>query len=217
MGIVTKNLVKLPARMSDTVLISAALVSGHRPVLADHLRRALDSSLSLVEVYELIFQSLLFDGYPCALEGLIVLNEMLGERPRKGAPREAYSPENIELWRERGLALCSQIYGGKFKSLLRNVKALSPSLKEWMLVEGYGRILGRPGLDIQLRELGIVAMLTVKRRPRQLESHIRGAMRLGISRIQLLSAMDLCKPLGMLKDVNRAMIICRKLTRKSTS
>ena len=201
--------------MSDTVLISASLVAGRDKALADHLRRALDSSLSLVEVYELILQSLLFDGYPCALEGLIVLHEVLGERSHKKPPLEAYSPENIELWRDRGLALCARIYDDKFTTLLRNVDHLSPALKEWMLVEGYGRILSRPGLDIQLRELSIVAILTLKNRPRQLHSHMLGAMRLGISSAQLLSAMNLCRPYGRLKDVHAAMIACHKLAQKS--
>jgi len=205
----------LPARRRHAVLVSAALISRTGRALANHLHRALDSALTPVEVNELIFQSLLFDGYPCALEGLIVLNEVLGERPRAKIPREIYSPENLALWKNRGLALCSQIYGGKFGLLLRNVEALSPSLKEWMLVEGYGRILSRPALDLDLRELGIVAILTVKNRPRQLHSHIRGAFKVGISPSELLSAIQLCKPYGKVMDVKAAISACRRLAHKA--
>jgi len=48
-----------------------------------------------------------------------------------------------------------------------------------MVVEGYGKVLGRPQLDLATRELCIVALLAVLGAPRQLYSHLRGAMNAG--------------------------------------
>ena len=48
-----------------------------------------------------------------------------------------------------------------------------------MVAEGYGKVLGRPGLDLVDRELCIVAMLAVQDSPRQLYSHLRGALNAG--------------------------------------
>lgn len=48
-----------------------------------------------------------------------------------------------------------------------------------MVVEGYGKVLGRPGLDLPVRELCIVALLAVLGAPRQLHSHLRGALNAG--------------------------------------
>ena len=48
-----------------------------------------------------------------------------------------------------------------------------------MVAEGYGKVLGRSGLDLVDRELCIVAMLAVQDAPRQLYSHLRGALNAG--------------------------------------
>lgn len=48
-----------------------------------------------------------------------------------------------------------------------------------MVEEGYGKVLGRPGLSLLARELCIVALLTVLDVPRQLYSHLRGALNVG--------------------------------------
>lgn len=54
-----------------------------------------------------------------------------------------------------------------------------PELAEWILADGYGKVLSRPGLPIRERELIVVALLSALRLPLQLESHVRGAMRVG--------------------------------------
>jgi alkylhydroperoxidase/carboxymuconolactone decarboxylase family protein YurZ len=42
---------------------------------------------------------------------------------------------------------------------------------------GYGRVMSRPGLDLPLRELCVVAVLSGQHVEPQLESHLRGALR----------------------------------------
>ena len=48
-----------------------------------------------------------------------------------------------------------------------------------MVVEGYGKVLGRPGLTLLTRELCIVASLAVLGASKQLYSHMRGALNVG--------------------------------------
>ena len=50
-----------------------------------------------------------------------------------------------------------------------------------MIIEGYGKVLSRPGLDIGIRELSIVAFLIAENRPKQLRSHMQGAINVGVS------------------------------------
>ena len=57
--------------------------------------------------------------------------------------------------------------------------ALHPALDAWMLTEGYGRTLSRPGLDLLRRELCVIAQTAVLDTPRQLHSHLRGALNAG--------------------------------------
>jgi 4-carboxymuconolactone decarboxylase len=48
-----------------------------------------------------------------------------------------------------------------------------------MIVEGYGKILSRPGLELRLRELCIVAACVATGQDRQLHSHLHGALNAG--------------------------------------
>jgi 4-carboxymuconolactone decarboxylase len=47
------------------------------------------------------------------------------------------------------------------------------------VLEGYGKIIGRPGLDLKTRELCIIALLASQEAPHQLFSHLRGALQTG--------------------------------------
>jgi 4-carboxymuconolactone decarboxylase len=83
------------------------------------------------------------------------------------------------VWRERGERVCRRVYAEQFDALQENVRALHQDLATWMLVEGYGKVLGRSGLELRVRELCIVALLAVLDAPRQLRSHLRGALHAG--------------------------------------
>ncbi|HDH57611.1 MAG TPA: carboxymuconolactone decarboxylase family protein, partial [Bacteroidetes bacterium] len=98
-----------------------------------------------------------------------------------------------------------------FNRLLQNVSDLSPTLREWMLLEGYGRVLARPALSIDLRELGIIAILTVKGLPRQLHSHLRGALRVGVSPGQLEDAIHLCAEYTTEERILSALAVLRNI------
>ena len=50
-----------------------------------------------------------------------------------------------------------------------------------MLVDAYGKVIGRPGLDLKRRELCTVAAVAVLGTAQQLHSHLRGALNTGAS------------------------------------
>jgi len=202
---------ELSPRRKHAVLVSASLVTRSETALSSDLKLALEEAFSASELVELILQSLLFDGYPCALEGLITLREIVPSILPAEKIIESYSNENLELWIDRGEALCRRIYGDNFDRLLQNVDALSPTLKEWMLVEGYGRVLSRPELTIAVREMGIVAILTVKNLSRQLYSHLRGATRVGVTTAELKTAIHLCERYTEPARIESALNVWRKL------
>ena len=60
-----------------------------------------------------------------------------------------------------------------------------------MVVEGYGKVLGRPGLELATRELCIAALLAVLRAPRQLYSHLRGALSAGAPPQEIEEALNM--------------------------
>ena len=50
-----------------------------------------------------------------------------------------------------------------------------------MITEGYGKVLSRPGLDLERRELCIVAACAATEQDRQLHSHLHGALNVGVA------------------------------------
>jgi 4-carboxymuconolactone decarboxylase len=72
---------------------------------------------------------------------------------------------------------------------------LHPALDGWMITEGYGRTLARPGLDLTRRELCTVAQTAVLETHRQLHSHLRGALNAGATFGQIEGVLSIVNPL----------------------
>jgi 4-carboxymuconolactone decarboxylase len=162
--------------------LSAALARGGQDDLARAMERCL-SSADPGRTEEVILQSYLFLGYPTALNAFSKWRELSGLEA--GAPgRDAW-----EDWIERGREVCRTVYGGQYEGLRLNVRALHPDMERWMVVEGYGKVLGRPGLALVVRELCIVALLAGAGAPRQLHSHLRGALNSGAGGEELEEAL----------------------------
>jgi 4-carboxymuconolactone decarboxylase len=154
------------------VRVSAA-VATRRPDRLEEALRAAATCAAPEEVDEVLLQAHLFVGFPDALEALLLWRSLGGS----SAP--APSPEEPVLWAARGPQVCATVYGANYRKLRSNVAALHPDLDRWMVDGGYGRVIGRPGLDLATRELCIVALLAVWNAPRQLHSHLRGALNAG--------------------------------------
>lgn len=135
--------------------------------------------LSDLEVEEALLQSYLFLGYPSAMEALARWRRFRS-RPGVGGVHEP-----PERWEQRGPEVFRRVYGAQVGGLRRNVAALHPEMDRWMVVEGYGKVLGRPGLPLRDRELLVIAVLAVQDTPRQLHSHLRGALRNGASAAEI--------------------------------
>ncbi|MBZ0265159.1 carboxymuconolactone decarboxylase family protein [bacterium] len=176
-------------------LFAAALVIQSTEKAKSFLQEIREQGAEREQVREVILQTYLFDGYPTALEGMILLSEEWEGIPE---PKDSYNFDDWETWRKRGLNLYNQIYGDVADRLQERARSVSPELAEWMIVEGYGKVLSRPGLELRIREMVIVAILFCKQRPRQLHSHLRGAIRLGVDRKQLF---ELLKDLSTELDV----------------
>jgi 4-carboxymuconolactone decarboxylase len=72
-----------------------------------------------------------------------------------------------------------------------------------MIVEGYGKVLSRPGLDLPRRELCIVAACAHTGQDRQLHSHLRGALNAGAPPGAVDSTFDALEPV-LTPDAMRA-------------
>ncbi len=175
----------------------ARLASALAPGKLMSLRRELDAlvpePLPADVTYEIILQSYLFFGYAQAIEAAKVFAEVARDKG-KNLPQNLSEDHDWVEWRERGEVLCAQIYHPNFDRLVANMATVSPELSEWMVVEGYGKVLSRPGPMALEREVASIIFLAISQHPVQLYSHVRGARNLGATDEQLAAiaaAIDL--------------------------
>ncbi len=81
-----------------------------------------------------------------------------------------------------------------------------PEFERWVLEHAYGRVLSRPGISPDRRELLAVVALAALGQERQLASHARGALRCGATSTETAEALesvaDLVEP-ERLEDARR--------------
>ena len=177
----------LDAETAQLVRLSAIVTAGSEAQLREIMSSAArDIRRQWVE--ELLLQSYLFAGFPRALNAMREWRRASGlDAP---ADDEGTRGDRADAWKARGEETCAVVYGDMYESLRRNVRALHPALDSWMIVEGYGKVLSRPDLDLLRRELCIVAACAAAGQTRQLHSHLHGALHAGASVGQVDGTLD---------------------------
>ena len=189
----------LDAKTVALVRAAAALAEGHITELGQRFREARAAGVPDLWVEELLLQSLLLVGYPLALVGFGVWREVTGPVARGGGGAGASAGEELAheewpAWAERGAQVCAEVYGRAYHKLLLNLRSLHPALEDLVLVDAYGKVIGRPGLDMKRRELCTVAAVAVLGTARQLHSHLRGALNTGATREEIEAVLGLIEP-----------------------
>lgn len=181
-----------------TEVIIAFAVFAARPEfrkeLLDLVREAKETHVvERVELYECALQCYLFAGFPSALEAVRALDrawpiERINEIDEARLRAELLQ---YDLYLARGEELYQRVYADNSETVRRELMKLSPELTGWVVMEGYGKTLSRPELDLKTRELAIVGMLTQLGWERQLYSHILGARNVGLSFQEIETAIHL--------------------------
>ena len=137
-------------------------------------------------VEEALLQSYLFLGFPAALTALMEWRNLTGTRP-------AAETDSADLseWGRRGENVCRTVYGRAYEKLRGNVRRVHPAMDDWMIAEGYGKVLARGGLDLGARELCIVAILAATGWEPQLHSHLRGALHAGCDPASVAESLEI--------------------------
>ena len=166
----------LDASLRHLVRIAGAIAGSPEGQVRTVMSDALEE-VDPLSVEEIILQSYLFAGFPRALNAMRAWRTVSERSP--STPEGEASADDLEAWRERGEETCRIVYGESYEKLRRNIRALHPALDEWMIVDGYGKVLSRPGVDLKTRELCVVAACAVSGQQRQLHSHFHGALNAG--------------------------------------
>jgi 4-carboxymuconolactone decarboxylase len=183
----------LDTQTRELVRFAAAIAQGDEPELRERVRSLRMAQVPVAWVEELLLQSILMCGYPRALVAIAVWRRFSGVRAPATDAEAAYG--NAPDWTRRGEATCEIIYGSNYEKLRENVRALHPAVDLWMITEGYGRTLSRPGLDLMRRELCTVAQTAVLETERQLHSHLKGALNAGADPVQIEGVLSVVNPM----------------------
>jgi 4-carboxymuconolactone decarboxylase len=173
------------------VRLSAAIAAGNEAEVRAAFAAAAAAAVPAAWVDELVLQSYLFSGFPRALNAA---REWRRLSPEPVPSERADDPARAAAWLARGEATCAAVYGAMYEKLRQNVRDLHPALDAVMVMDGYGKVLGRPGLDLPRRELCIVAACAVTGQDRQLHSHLHGALHAGVTAATLAAAVDALVP-----------------------
>src|SRR5438093_1267742 len=178
---VVRRTMSLDPQTLALVRIAVATATGDETTLRDRMIAARAVHVLPQWVDELLLQSFLNVGYPLALVAFGVWRSVAG--PVLDSERgESIAHPEWERWTKRGVEACAEVYGRTFHKLLLNLRALHPAVEPLVVVDAYGKILGRPGLDAKRRELCTLAAIAMQNTPKQLHAHFRGALNTGSTR-----------------------------------
>ena len=175
------SLIELDDATQSLVVLAAQLAGGNE----HEVRAALQAAYARTPhewIEEVLLQTYLFAGFPRALNGM---REWRRLAPEPSATR--VTPLDV---RSAGEATCAQVYGTMYDKLRVNIRELHPLLDDWMIDEGYGKVLSRPGLDLARRELCIVAACVASGQDRQLQSHLHGARNVGVPAAVIRASLE---------------------------
>lgn len=162
---------------SDALLVAA--VASQATAKLDVLAHVLDAYMVVggngERLYEALLQTYLFAGFPATIEALRIASA-------RGIqlPHSRFEPYNVEEFHTRGRQCFSLVYGELSSRVHSQIESLSQELAEWILIEGYGKVLSRPSpLGILDRERLAIAALAAGGWQRQLRAHLRAFAQLG--------------------------------------
>lgn len=165
------------------VRLSAALAGGTEELVRAQLVEAA-ATANHTWIEEVLLQTYLFAGFPRTL------NAMREWRRIAGAETSVAPTVPPGERRSAGERTCARVYGAMYDRLRANIRGLHPLLDDWMIEEGYGKVLSRPALDLPRRELCIVAACAATAQDRQLQSHLHGCRNTGVSQSVVSAALD---------------------------
>lgn len=226
-GAPTGDILPLDTAIAALVRLSARIARGGEEAMRQGCIECVKANVPVQWVEELLLQSYLFCGFPRTLNATREWRRISGVAApaaarapaAPSAPSAAAEPTDsgarYEQWRAQGEATCAIVYGEFFTKLRHNIVALHPELDEWMIVEGYGKILSRPGLALTLRELCIVAACVAGSQDRQLHSHLHGSLNAGVPVHELRSSLDALRGVVADDDITRALLLLERVVGKA--
>jgi 4-carboxymuconolactone decarboxylase len=96
---------------------------------------------------------------------------------------------NKEIY-EKGLAIRREVLGADYvDNAIRTADDFNRPLQELVTEYCWGAVWGRPGLPKKTRSMLNLAMLTALNRPHELKLHVKGALKNGVTREEIMEVL----------------------------
>jgi 4-carboxymuconolactone decarboxylase len=194
------------------VRLAGAVARGGDARVAAAIAEVRRAGVDPVMVEEGILMAIVAVGFPRTLIAMRAWRKESGPPPSASGhqPSAGSDYRRHEEWTRSGEETCKVVYGANYERLRETVRQLHPDLDGWMITEGYGRTLSRPGLTLRQRELLMMAMCAVSDVPHQLHSHLKGALHSGATAAEVEEALE-----GVIADLpEREVEQARQLWRR---
>ncbi len=156
------------SRLTALARLAACHTSGDQALLGRELRAAGVAGISWEACYEALLQLVAYTGYPRTINALTTFREVSGVSASE-RPSEAWNDFAVSIWPERGAGVFQQLWPGH--ELADSIRPVSAELAEWVINDDFGRLFGRPGLNLAEREAIVLGSLVAQRSAPQLRSH----------------------------------------------
>lgn len=83
------------------------------------------------------------------------------------------------------MTIRERIWGEDAQTIEAALEGADPDLARYVREFAYEEVMARPGLDLKTRELLAVAMLIALGNPREISTHLAGALRVGATEVEL--------------------------------
>ncbi len=208
-----RRIVLPDAPTAALIRFAARIAAGSERDMREGSSECVQAATPVAWVEELLLQSYLFCGFPRTLNATREWRRVSGV-PAPATDRPGLASD-LASWRTAGEATCAVVYGRFYEKLRENIVLLHPALDEWMITEGYGKILSRPAMPLAQRELCIVAACVASEQERQLHSHLHGALNAGVPAPALHGALEALAGVVGPESLQKAVLLLERVVGKN--
>ena len=217
------NRTELPLTSKELSVVSALTAMGNAtPQLKVHIHGALNVGCNIAEIQEVILQMSSYAGFPSAINGMLALKEVVAERKSEGKKDQAGTIQSASIPEDStrydlGSKHLTLLSPKQVENLEQTFKDISPDLTRFVIEYGFADIFSRPALDFKHREMATIAALTAMgTAPSQLKFHIKSALNIGVSQIDIVEIMLLMSVYaGFPAAINGTLALKEVLNEKS--
>ena len=185
---------KLNNKTREMLTVTTLTAQQTLPQLKAHINALLNTGATPNEVREVIYQCAPFIGFPKTLNAISVMNEVFVER-KILLPLENASTTNENNRYKEGLKIQKPLYGDEIKNSLEGLpNNVGDKVARLLSEVCFGDFYTRKGLDLKTRELLVLAILITDGSENTLKSHIKGNLKAGNTKEDIVSAIIQCMP-----------------------